>query len=276
MTKIIINRFTLIIMTKEQKIQKALLSTVITSYELSKEQIINLIEDIFLEKDREQKQKEEKELKHARKKEIKKEKTQKKQNSSPNTISSQSKTQNKIFAKRFYPKSLNVEIGDYAFAGGFFSSNPDAYSNRLGIVAWINPNKDTTNNLHGIILIPDETQAAWAEKVSSSNEDETSNENLNESQKIQTAVNWCQAYCKNGIQKGEAQLPTVNQLRQIQSNRELLNSALRKIGGATLGGWYWSSSEYNADGAWAVDINNGRADWRCKKDNYYVRCILAF
>ncbi len=43
-----------------------------------------------------------------------------------------------------------------------------------------------------------------------------------------------------------------------------------------LGGFVWSSEEYNVDDAWFVFMNGGYAGSRDKSRNSYVRAVSAF
>ena len=91
------------------------------------------------------------------------------------------------------------------------------------------------------------------------------------------AAEWCNAYCKNGVKPGEGFMPAKEQLKRIVTNRKIVNPALQKIGGIILGGWIWSSSEYDNSGVWDVLADNGAVDYSCKYHLYhYIRCVLAF
>ena len=53
-------------------------------------------------------------------------------------------------------------------------------------------------------------------------------------------------------------VPACGQLALMYFAKDDINAALAKIGGTAFGsGYYWSSSEYDADFAWYVDFSNG-------------------
>ena len=54
-------------------------------------------------------------------------------------------------------------------------------------------------------------------------------------------------------------IPTLAELYLICLNRKAINAAMRFVGGQELAGWYWSSTESSATGAWYLDLSNGRA-----------------
>ena len=179
-----------------------------------------------------------------------------------------------------------IQVGWYAFAGGKFSPDPNAYPNCQGVVGWVNPDKSALQGQRGLIVTPDEVQKAWSDKDCETNikdgyDGKGNTEKLiayGKKYKINfPAAEWCAKYCKNGVKPGEGFLPAIKQLERIVVNREIVNPALKRINGVELGGWTWSSSEYDNFGAWDVAAGNGNVG-----DNYkfnssgYVRCVLAF
>ena len=78
------------------------------------------------------------------------------------------------------------------------------------------------------------------------------------------------------MKPGKGFLPAIRQLQQMVANREIVNEALKAIGGDILRGWLGSSSEYSRNGLWAVWANNGNLFGGCKITNIYVRCVIAF
>ena len=55
-------------------------------------------------------------------------------------------------------------------------------------------------------------------------------------------------------------IPTLAELYLICLNRKAINDAMRFVGGQKLAGWYWSSTEYSATGAWYLNLNDGGAN----------------
>ena len=52
-------------------------------------------------------------------------------------------------------------------------------------------------------------------------------------------------------------IPTLAELYLICLNRKAINAAMRFIGGQELAGWYWSSTEFSATGAWYLSLYGG-------------------
>ena len=180
-----------------------------------------------------------------------------------------------------------IQVGWYAFAGGKFSPDPDAYPNCQGVVGWVNPDKSALQGQRGLIVTPDEVQKAWSDKDCETNIKDGYDGKGNTEKLIAygkahdisfPAAEWCAKYCKNGVKPGEGFLPAIKQLERIVVNREIVNPALKRINGVELGGWTWSSSEYSYDTAWYVYGSNGWLKYGLIKANgaFYVRCVLAF
>ena len=71
-------------------------------------------------------------------------------------------------------------------------------------------------------------------------------------------------------------LPTKEELMLIYINKGIINEALIKSGGKPLEySWYWSSTETNSYGSWALNVNNGNYNYNTKTNVYYVRPVLA-
>ena len=75
-----------------------------------------------------------------------------------------------------------------------------------------------------------------------------------------------------------AQMPNLRQLDAIYKNKEVLNKAFIAAGGEALDdeAYYWSSTEYNSDNAWVLNVNNGNRNYNLKGNHIYVRPVLAF
>lgn len=79
------------------------------------------------------------------------------------------------------------------------------------------------------------------------------------------------AYCD-----GDTHLPTKEELMLIYVNKDIINEALNAAGGEPLKEeWYWSSSEYDYDYAWAQSFNHGTIDGYHKDNTLSVRPVLA-
>ena len=178
-----------------------------------------------------------------------------------------------------------VEVGWYAFAGGKFSPDSDAYPNCQGVIGWVNPDKNAPEGQRGLIITPDEVEMMWSDKYYETNiKDEYDGKGNTErliayGKKCKInfpAAEWCVAYCKNGVRPGEGFMPAKEQLKRIVANRMIVNPALQKIDGIKLSGWIWSSSEYNSYAAWSVGACDGLVANDDKDYYLYVRCVLAF
>ena len=187
-----------------------------------------------------------------------------------------------IEVKTFFSE---VKVGWYAFAGGKFSPNPNAYANCQGVVGWVNPDKSAPQGQRGLIVTLDEVKKAWSDKDCETNiKDEYDGKGNTEKLIVYgkahgisfPAAEWCVRYSKNGVRPGEGFMPSKEQLKLIVANRELVNPALQGIGGIILDGWYWSSSEYSYGTAWLVYAYDGSVYGNSKYYNLYVRCVLAF
>ena len=177
-----------------------------------------------------------------------------------------------------------IEVGWYAFAGGKFSSDPKAYPNLQGVVAWLNPDPNAPVGKRGLIITPDELLILWADKDCVTgicdNEDGQANTKgliaYGKKHDIKfLAAEWCYAYSNNGVKPGDGFLPALNQLERIVANRDIINPALEKIDGKILNGWIWSSSEYSYNYAWYMSVD-GCVFGNSKINPFSVRCVIAF
>ena len=187
-----------------------------------------------------------------------------------------------IEVKTFFSE---VKVGWYAFAGGKFSPNPNAYANCQGVVGWVNPDKNAPQGQRGLIVTLDEVKKAWSDKHCETNIKDEYDGKGNTEKLIAygkahdisfPAAEWCAQYSQNGVRPGEGFMPASEQLKRIVANREIVNPALQKINGVELSGWIWSSSEYAYDRAWVVGARGGNVYDGSKYAGLYVRCVLAF
>ena len=178
-----------------------------------------------------------------------------------------------------------VKVGWYAFAGGKFSPDPNAYANCQGVVGWVNPDKNALQGQRGLIVTSDEVEMMWSDSYCETNIKDEYDGKGNTEKLIAygkahdisfPAAEWCAQYSQNGVKPGEGFMPASEQLKRIVANREIVNPALQKINGVELSGWIWSSSEHDCNYARFVLAYNGYVDWGHKLYNRYVRCVLAF
>ena len=71
-------------------------------------------------------------------------------------------------------------------------------------------------------------------------------------------------------------IPSVAQWRFICLFRKELNQALAELGGDELAGWYWTSTEYGAAGAWGLDLSYGMGRNTKASGRGKVRAVSAF
>ena len=178
-----------------------------------------------------------------------------------------------------------VKVGWFAFAGGKFLPDANAYPNCQGVVAWLNPDPNAPVGKRGLILMPDYECLNWTRtKMETEAQDEY--EGRNNMHKILCytkdhgikfpAMEWCYVYSKNGVKIGEAFLPAKGQWWDIIENLKIINESLVKIGGAVLSGMIWSSTEYASGVAWCMEVDNLYATKEPKTYYFQVRAVVAF
>lgn len=70
--------------------------------------------------------------------------------------------------------------------------------------------------------------------------------------------------------------PTIDELTGIYLNKDKINAALKAANLPELKeSWYWSSTEYNSNYAWVLDMIYGNRNDGNKYYNGYVRPVLA-
>ena len=99
------------------------------------------------------------------------------------------------------------------------------------------------------------------------------------------APGFCNRYARpnangKGLIAGKWWLPSVAEMMLIYANKKKINAALSVIKGASklTEGWYWTSTESSATGAWLFNLSNGYVNrWNDKvKGKYRVRAVSAF
>lgn len=97
------------------------------------------------------------------------------------------------------------------------------------------------------------------------------------------APGFCNKYARanangKGLLAGSWWLPSLAELALIWANFDKVNYALSKITGATQlqKTWYWSSTQYSADGAWRLYLSDGRMSTNYKFNQGRVRPVSAF
>ena len=93
------------------------------------------------------------------------------------------------------------------------------------------------------------------------------------------AAEYCANYAYDGVNAGEAFLPSIDELEYLYKNKELISEKLALICGADLFDewYYWSSSEGSNYYAWYQSFFSGLVNYGNKSyGNYYVRPVVAF
>jgi hypothetical protein len=90
-----------------------------------------------------------------------------------------------------------------------------------------------------------------------------------------TAAVLCNSSTNNG--KSDWYLPALDELSKIWQNRWDIAQGIATASGTQLeSDYYWSSTEYDGDGAWGFYFANGNASLSRKTNPYYVRGVRKF
>ena len=95
------------------------------------------------------------------------------------------------------------------------------------------------------------------------------------------AAEYCANYTYDGVKAGEAFLPSIDELKYLYQNKQIVDEKLALINGADLldGWYYWSSSECpNFNSALSQSFRSGRV-FECsnvKSSRDSVRPVVAF
>ena len=96
------------------------------------------------------------------------------------------------------------------------------------------------------------------------------------------AFEYVNSYKTEGTQAGDWYLPAMGELNIIYGNKDILNTALGKIGGTKLiSNYYWSSSEKSGNIAWCLRFSNGNVSSSYKEGTnagniFYARPVINF
>ena len=88
------------------------------------------------------------------------------------------------------------------------------------------------------------------------------------------ALQWCLSFSENGIAKGEAFLPSLQEWEDIYSSMEEINQALGLLGLSKLSGGYWASSEASNKSAWYWQMKDGTSNFCLKCKSKKVRPVF--
>lgn len=97
------------------------------------------------------------------------------------------------------------------------------------------------------------------------------------------AAGYCYKYAPAGVTvaswfaAGQWYLPSAKELYTVYQNKSAVDTALNRLGKASIqGGYYWSSTEVDLNYAWRVALSSGSRTVYYKNSNSYVRPVLAF
>lgn len=176
------------------------------------------------------------------------------------------------------------KIGDYAFADGSLSADPQFRNLITGIVVWKNPIADAPIGQRGIIMMPEEKLLAWAKEWYGLGGPRLDNGYANtynllevaDERKIKLpAMQYCADYCQNGVQAGEGFGAALRQMEAIAKNRLQFVASLERIRAVAFDKWYWTSSTTTHNNVWLMHPESN-TDTSPTNFRFYVRCLVAF
>lgn len=86
---------------------------------------------------------------------------------------------------------------------------------------------------------------------------------------------WCCSYNKDGVKRGEAFLPSLDELKKLSENRDAINASLEALNMPYFSSVYWSSNEKDTGTAMALDVSSGKSYVYAKYNPYRVRPIIS-
>jgi len=208
--------------------------------------------------------------------------------------------ENKELPKYWYQMQVpdiraQVKLFDYAFEGGKFSSDPKAYPNCQGVVGYINPYANASEGNKIFVVLSEQGHCTFADAPCEVNTQWVKSGKEATSMLIQygkkyglkfQAAEYAINYCKNGIKRGDAFLPSSTELTAVCKNAEGVREALKKIGG-TFEGNLWSSTEATVDGLTPLVCHCDERNACCVNNRYehsqgskmhkkLVSCFIAY
>ncbi len=177
-----------------------------------------------------------------------------------------------------------AKLFDYAFEGGKFSSDKDAYPNCQGVVGWINPDINAPEREKIYVVLPEQINVPYAIRYCETEIDNSLDGRGNTQKliaygkihKVQfPAAEYADNYTKNGLKKGETFWPAQEQLARVCVNGEIIHKTLKIING-TFDGLLWASDEFVYERAWYVNSRNGRANYNYKDNIYSVSFFISY
>ena len=81
---------------------------------------------------------------------------------------------------------------------------------------------------------------------------------------------------ENGVTYDDWFLPSKDELNKLYLNRDAIGGFEQHSGTAAVGGYYWSSTDYDNNGAWRQNFGNGNQFYRYSYNTVRVRSFRAF
>ena len=197
-------------------------------------------------------------------------------------------TQKGMLSNAFSTELQNVDIRTkanlywYFFANGEFSDNAKAYKGCLGVVGWINPDKNALDGDKIYIVLRKQAcrvfSLADSEIKANDQYDGLNNTqlilNLSQEQKISfPAV----IYCNDMFQLSNGKrafLPAKEQAIRLAKNGHGIRKALAEIGG-NFDGWIWTTSMLVPNNIWVVHTQHAETDVRNRAAKTNTTAIIA-
>ena len=82
-------------------------------------------------------------------------------------------------------------------------------------------------------------------------------------------------YSTTGTEQGQWYIPAAGELNAISINKDAINATLDKIGGTSLSGFYWSSTEQDSNNAWRISLGESFSNAQ-KGNTIKVKPIINF
>ena len=192
----------------------------------------------------------------------------------------------KTLAERVAALGHELFAGYYVYASGVVAKEKNADESPIvGIIASKNKdaNAEVGNRAKMLVLV--QARKAWANREIELNVTDETNGKVNTSAVLKKAQDisidvpafkYCAEYCCEGINAGEAYMPSVDELKEASINVKQVNEALYAIGAPRFQGIYLSSSEYNKQRAWQVRVEKQMPQVYAKTyGGDYVRAFVA-
>ena len=177
-----------------------------------------------------------------------------------------------------------IKIGWYAFAGGLFSPDKDAFPNCQGVIGIINDDPYAKEGNRVKVVLRHQEELEWCEKEIYTEVTDGDNGRENTRRLLEygkkkgicfPAMEFARDYNFDGVKAGEAYVPARNELKKLSNNFKAVDDALRQIG-SYFNEHYWSSSEHSSYRARGVRFSDGAVYNDIKPNSYAVSCLLDY